>query len=403
MKKIALSVPPSPFLDDDMVFPPLGVLYLKSFLEERGEIIVDLYDSDEWLDFQGEDYDFVGFSCTTPQYYSNKSFFKKIKEKYITILGGAHPTFSFPANLEEEFDFVVKGDGEKKLLSIITADSIERSDLKREEMNCSPLPYRSKEFLERYRYSLKDSHSLDRKVTTIMTSRGCPNFCGFCEHANSKLRLYDVSRVKEEIDQCVDCGFSAIMFFDDIFTMNSYRLTSICRHLYMRGVIYRCFSHVNHMTEDKALVLADSGCVEVGVGIESGSQKILDNVFKGVQVKDAYKFVEICNRASIRVKAFLMIGLPGETKGTIAETEAFIRDSGINDFDLTIYYPYEGTFIRDNIQDFDLLLDRSLLQSFGFYKGKKGFAECCVATKGLSSNDILLEKNRIFHQYKNRS
>ena len=93
-----------------------------------------------------------------------------------------------------------------------------------------------------------------------------------------------------------------------------------------------------------------------------------------------------------------MLGLPGESRETIKETEKFIANSGVDDFDLAIYYPYKGIRIRDRINEYDLFFDEG--SAIGYYKGKLGKAEAVVRTSALSAEEIENEKERIFKKYK---
>jgi radical SAM superfamily enzyme YgiQ (UPF0313 family) len=172
------------------------------------------------------------------------------------------------------------------------------------------------------------------------------------------------------------------------------------------------------MTDEIAKILSESGCIEIGFGAESGSQKILDTINKRVKVEQNYKFVETCNKFGIKVKAFVLIGLPGEDMETIKETKAFIdyltktpymnRFGKLitNDFDVTIYFPYKGTKIRDSIDQGERIYDLSLINNpdsqLGFYKGKNGASEISVRTSGLSSEQLVEIQHSIQAEFKSR-
>jgi hypothetical protein len=152
-----------------------------------------------------------------------------------------------------------------------------------------------------------------------------------------------------------------------------------------------------------AKLLADTGCVEIAFGHESGSQRILDRVDKRTTVEQNYRSVEYAKKHSIRVKSFLMLGLPGEDAESVADTEKFIRDSGIDDFQLSVYFPYKGTAIRDEIdrgvaQDIFMVSD-----GLGAYGQRGGSTEATVATPEFTAEKLLKIRDAIVTKYKPKS
>jgi hypothetical protein len=118
-----------------------------------------------------------------------------------------------------------------------------------------------------------------------------------------------------------------------------------------------------------------------------------------------YQFVRLCRQYGITCKAFLMLGLPGETRETIAATERFIAESQVDDFQLSIYYPYRGTQIRTQLDAgssaaYDL---RLVKEGLGAYGQVGGSTEAVVRTGELSSKDLLEERDRLVRTYKPQS
>jgi len=337
----------------------------------------------------------------TPQKSEAETILKEVKELFPSkkvIIGGPHAVFYADDCVTLDYDHIVVGDGEKAIIDILSGQGkrIINKNLSASEMNLMPLPFRSNDFLSKYQYSLNGL-----KTTTMITSRGCPFNCGFCEHAKTKVRYYDPVRIEKELAQTTELGYGAVMFFDDLFAVNQKRVDGLCEVIKLFGIKFRCFGHVKCMTPEIAESLAEAGCVETGVGMESGSQKILNTVkFPTPTIKESYEYIKICHSSGIRVKAFFMLGLPGETRETIKETEKFIANSGIDDFDLAIYYPYKGTRIRNQIGEYDLFFDEG--DAVGYYKGKLGNAEAVVRTSALSAEEIKNERERIFKRYKRK-
>ncbi len=359
-KKILLTSLDSPFLDSQYVFPYLGILYLLSvaadigmrvrYINTRQELIgkntlaeFDCLYTDEFninnLE-QYEDIDIIGISCMTPQGNQAYQICRAIKDKYpdkIVILGGPHAKYYLDESLKEGFDIIVTGDGERifhdlltgdieglssKLLPQSTKDSLVFHDfLTRDEMNSFPVPYREKNYLDKYNYLLQGV-----KATTLVNSRGCPMGCAFCEHRKTTGRWFSLSHFEKEVQDIVENGINAIMIFDDLFTISPKKIQPYAEILKKfhkkKSLIYRCFGHAKIITEHPEIldILRDSGCVEIGFGAESASQEILNTVYKGNKVEEMHACVENTIHAGIRIKAFFMIGLPGETKETFQKT-----------------------------------------------------------------------------------
>jgi len=407
------------YMDSDRVMPPLGVMALHAYMLECG--IASEIEND--FDFQNpsryRDFTHIGISCMTPQKrqaYELLHAVKKIDPGKKVIIGGPHANFYLEECLAEAFDHIVIGDGELALAQILRGEVSERVirlPISSEAMNEFPLPYREPGFLRQYEFQMQGF-----RATTILTAKGCPMNCAFCEHAGTQPRLYHAENVGRQIDQAIAAGFNAIMFFDDIFCLSRHRVEELSREIVKRRIPYRCFGHAKTMTAAMADMLASTGCIELGFGAESGSQKILDAVNKKTTVRQNMDLVKICNERHIKVKAFLMLGLPGETRETVEETASFldfltshtfIDHAGrtvTNDFDLGIYFPYKGTTIRDAIDrgtsQYDLYLEHNPEQYNGVYKGRHGIAEATVRTTALTSEEIAMLQEQVYHQFKGR-
>jgi len=397
MPNILMIVPRSTFLDSDRVFPNLGVLYLKSALELYGiEVTIE---DDFTITNSSLDHDLIGISATTPQRLEVIDILTKIKkiapDKKI-VIGGPYASYYTEECKQLGFDCIILGEGEKALLKLLRGSNqkIIKEEITSKELNKFPLPYRSNKLLDKYSYLLNGV-----KATSMITSRGCPFKCAFCEHANTKVKYYHTNRIESEIEQITQLGYKAIMFFDDLFAVNKIRVKELCDVIKNFKIHFRCFGHATLMTDEIAKILASAGCVETGVGVESGDQSILNIVKHPTPtIAQCYDYVKICHNAGIRVKAFLMLGLPNETKESIKKTEKFIATSGVDDFDLTLFYPYCGTEIRNNLNKYDIHLVSK--NSLGYYKGINGQAENIVSSSKLSAEYIKSERERIHKLYK---
>jgi len=251
-----------------------------------------------------------------------------------------------------------------------------------------------------YCVETKNGIILVRRNNKVVLSSNCK----FCEDAQTAVRWSNIETIRDELDDIMRLGYGGVYIFDDLFAIALKMITPICNELKKRDLIYRCNGQARYFNEEFAKLLSDTGCYEIAFGAETGSQKILDSIEKRTTVEMNYKFVELCKKYDIICKAFLMIGLPGETYETIAETERFIRNAQPDDFQLSIYYPYKGTKLRDAIDrgedNFDLSFSG---EGLGAYGQKGGSTESVVRTAALSSAELLAERDRLVRMYKPES
>jgi radical SAM superfamily enzyme YgiQ (UPF0313 family) len=395
----------SPYLDDDRAYPPLGLLYLKSYLNQYN-IQVTLDDDFDFSDItKYEKYDLFGVSVMTPQREKSLEFLDFCKATYEgdVVIGGPHALHYKEDVVRENWDYIVCGDGFRSLLQIIEGVSDKRvyyDILTKEQWRNLPRPDRSSdqaiEVLSNYTYMLGGV-----KSTTMLTAIGCPERCTFCEDAQTAVRWSSLENIKGELDDIVNLGYGGVYIFDDLFAIALKMVRPICYEIQRRGLIYRCNGQARYFNEEFAKLLSSTGCHEIAFGVESGSQVILNNINKRTTVEQNYKFVELCKKYHIKCKAFLMIGLPGETYETIALTEKFIKEAELDDFQLSIYYPYKGTFIRDTIdargKGAGIFFEG---EGLGAYGTGGGNTESVVSTDELTSEQLLQERDRLVNTYR---
>lgn len=397
MVSVALINPPSPFLIDDKVFPSLGLMYLSSYLKANG-VKADIFDLAVNPELESG-YDIYAITSTTPQYPIAKTLLAQLKRdnpKSRVIIGGAHASSFKEKCLKDGFDNVIIGEGEKALLSLAKfyeshnkSNSIMQGMLKSfhiENINVIPFPDRDFKGFEKYNYQLNG-----HKATTMITSRGCPFDCYFCCNMwGNRVRLRSADNIISEAKEIKEkYRIDAIHFFDDTFTASRKRVLNICKGLKELGITWRCFVHANTVDRQLLKTMKDSGCVEVGMGVESGSDEILKTVNKQISLNKAIDVCVMCHEVGIRIKTFLMIGLPGESKETVSKTIRFLELARPDDFDITCYTPFPQTRIWNEKEKFDIIFDKEKLDySKMFYKGKFGQYTCQVSTSHLSSDEI---------------
>lgn len=403
----------SPYLDDEKIYAPLGLLYLKSAVDkELPEFKVDLADEYDLSDLSKfEKYEYIGLSIMTPQRQEALNVLNAIKSKYPNkkiIAGGPHVLHYMNEVKKAGFDYLVPRDGQRSLVKILKgeADAVEFDSMDPGEWARQPRPDRTskeaKEFLSTYHYKLNG-----KNAGTMLTATGCPMTCSFCEDAGTAVRWSPLDKLIQEMDDLVNLNYDGVYLFDDLFAININKVKPIAKELQKRNLIYRCNGQANFFTkwgEDFAKLLSETGCYEIAFGHESGSQKILDNINKKTKVEQNYKSIEYAKKHGIKVKSFVMLGLPGENLDTIKETEEFLKNGGMDDFQLAIYFPYRGTKIRDSIDmginGMDLFVEA---EGLGAYGQKGGSTESTIRTKALSSEQLLKIRDELVKKYKPES
>jgi radical SAM superfamily enzyme YgiQ (UPF0313 family) len=417
LESILLLACRSPYLDDAKVYPPMGIMYLDAAIKrDLPNIKVEIDDdynlnSEEGLE-KFKDYDAIGVSIMTPQREEAHKILNAIKSRWPEkkmIAGGPHVLHYLEDIQKERWDYLVMRDGERDIIKILKGEAENRvlnDILMREELKQIPRPDRigRKKFLEGYNYELKPGV----KSTVVIIGRGCPMKCTFCEDAMTLTRWHEPELVDKELEDIKQLGYGAVYIPDDLPAINLKRFKPYMESMKKRDLIFRTNGHAKFMTDEFAKALAEHGCYELSFGAESGSQKILDNIRKETTVQQNYDCIRYATKYGIKTKAYLMIGLPGEDEQTLKENIEFIENSlklGLYDFQISIYYPYKGTQIRDSIDkgsaDLYLAGDIQVLrEGLGAHTLGKGKSEAVLRTKALTPERLLEVREYIIKKYK---
>lgn len=377
---------PSPFLIDERCFPPLGLLAVGTYLKQLGHDVV-IHDGP--LDSVPLDFEYYGLGPTIAEYSSAVNVLKTLKAispSPKVVVGGPYATINPDICLRDGFDCVVQGDGES---SVEEAFLGQAKVLRGEEapLDTYPIIDRSLIDVHSYKYLLGD-----KVATTVMSSQGCPFKCAFCCKNYKTVRLRSVEHVTAELDYLQrEYGYTAIAFPDDLFILDRKRTERMCEVLAERGITWRCLVRGDLIVKygkEFVEMMRQSGCTDVGMGVESGSNKMLRIINKGESIETIREAVWILKNADIRVKGFFILGLPSEDKDSIQATNRFLAEAQLDDVDVKIYQPYKGTPIWDNRHLYDIKWMECDDYSKMFYKGKKGEYYGTVYTSKISNEEI---------------
>lgn len=396
--RVALIQPPSEFLISQSVHPNLGLMYISSALKAKGieTVLCDLGLGDEIPEA-----DVFAVTGTTPQL---GAMLRIIADLYADqkriVVGGCAATLDPQVFLDAGAGVVVRGEGELALPDLLSHWPAEPTIVRAPhimDLNALPFPDRSQAW--RYHYYITDRQGGKHTATTLMTARGCPFRCGFCSHAiwGNLYRARSAENVLAELRELKEAGWDSFHAFDDTLTIQPGRLKQICHGLRPLGMTWRCFIRSDGVTPEILDAMTGAGCVEVGIGLESGSQKVLAAIDKGETVEQQRQAILAAKRAGLRTKCFVILGLPGEDWSTIQETIDFLRDTQPDDIDAAVLSVLPGSPIHADPARYGIEL---LPGPVTHYKGKPHEYACGHRTSALSPEQILTARAFIEAQFK---
>lgn len=218
-------------------------------------------------------------------------------------------------------------------------------------------------------------------VASMVTSRGCPFQCIFCDRSvfGNRYRCYSADYVIKMIEHLVErYGIRHIIFYDDLFAASGSRIKTICEEIMSKklNISWTCDARVNTVTPETLALMKKAGCWEIAYGIESGSQKILDLLAKVITLEEIEKAVRWTHEAGIKVKGLFMMGNPLETRGTIKETLDLAKRLPFDIINISKFTPFPGTEIyKDTYKYGQFSPDWEKMNAMNFVFIPHGFTE----------------------------
>ncbi|MCP5196274.1 MAG: radical SAM protein [Gammaproteobacteria bacterium] len=420
-KEETYSSPIGDIIDGEHV--PLGIYYIASFLREHGyEVAVTdalaLRLTEENIADEIKSYSptFIGISATTVLFPKAVFIAQMIKKKFphiVTILGGRHVTsnmehaMSFP-----DFDFGVIGEGEITALELLDALSQQKSISEirgivyRDEKgaliytgsrplidNLDMLPFPAFDLIPDINvYKPPLFMHKATPLLSMMTSRGCPSKCTFCAVSLGKeYRKRSAKNIFDEIKYLIQrYHIREIGFLDDNFLLDKPRIYDLFSMIRDEGLFFHwnCMARISSVNYEFLKFLRDNGCWSIAFGIESGDEKILKTIKKGLSLEKATKVVNWCHELGIITRGFFIIGHPLETVETIDRTIQYALSIPLDLIMTSVNTPYPGTQQYDEAEKYGTL-DKTDLAQFSQYNP-------VFVPYGLTK-EILLEKQKEMH------
>ena len=380
-KRILLIYPPSPVLNREdrcqqptkelIVIPPLpptDLMYLAAIAEEAGfEAMIRDYSlggdlEKDLLDFKP---DYLLANVATPTFKSDMSAINKVKDRLPscrTIVKGA-PFLTYNTNViyENPFvDYVIIGEPEltlkeilegvpdNEILGICYKENFQgvKNELRPYNENLDDLPFPARHLIDNAIYKRPDNGEMQ---AVIKVSRGCPFHCFFClasPVSGMKVRKRSAENIIAEIKECVEkYHINNFLFWSDIFNIDIDWTLNLCRKIIESGlrITWSANTRADTMDDEMAALMYKSGCRLVSIGVESGSQEILNHIGKKITLNDIRNTVKILKKNKIKIYNYFVLGLPWETEKTAEETIRFAIELDSNFVSFYTASPLPGT------------------------------------------------------------
>lgn len=352
--------------------PPLGLAYLKAVLIKNG-IEAKIVDETVGMLVEPEAIgtEWVGLTVFTPtakNAYTLADRLRKAGKK--VMLGGPHVSI-LPKEALKHADKVIVGEGEKSVLEVFTSKKKIIFNPHIQDIDSLPFPDWHGLPLEKYKAPTRKHPYLK-----VMSSRGCVWGCIYCFKGifGCDYRMRSAKNVVDEIEHLQkEYGVKEISFTDDNLTHDRQRAIDICREILQRRIKidWACPNGVRVDKVDLALLklMKKAGCYQIGFGIESGNQDVLDKIGKGIKLEQVRKAAEAAKQAGIETIGFFMIGLPFDTEETMQQTIDFAKSLPLSLVQFTVTVPYPGTPLFKLVEKKGKFLI-SDWSEFGSYSGK---------------------------------
>lgn len=415
-----------PYEESTYVTPPLGIAYIASVLIRSGHKlkIIDApamsYDYPAVKrEIEGFSPDLVGITSMTPTIkgaVKTAEIAKSIAPVPV-VIGGPHASIMPDETAKlKDVDIVVRGEGEEVMRTLLGAMESEE-DIKTvrgisfkkngrvvhtpnmpliEDLDVLPFPARDLLAGGNYRQHVGHPTSF----ATMITSRGCPHNCIYCTKAifGRQYRFRSAANVIEEIQQVIsEYKVKEIVFYDDAFTANRRRTIELCDEIVKNNidVTWKCESRVDTVDREVLQKMKKAGCDIIAYGVESGSDELLNTIGKRTTTEKIREAFKTTKEVGIQTLAYIMIGIPGETKETIQKTLDFTIELDPDYVQFSIATPYPQTELYNIAKEKGYLKE----DSWSKYAYTGDSATPVMRTEALTQEELSLELKRMIRKF----
>lgn len=401
--------------------PPVGLLYIASYLEKFG-ISVKLYDPvPQGLSLpdilEGINYErpsVVGISAVTFGARCAVQIAREIKSKcdpsIVIGLGGMHISTD-PGFIDRYpyFDFGVVGEGEKIMLELVReilrgrrVSGIHYAELIKD---LDELPFPARHLINPGDYYSPHQGKGEKPMATMIASRGCPYNCTFCSKPinRARYRARSGKNIADEMEQIYDEYGGRYSFVCDTMTLHRSKILDLCQELIHRRLKAKWIINTRvDLVDDELLAkMAEGGCTDLFLGIESGNERIRNEVIKK-QLTDEQIFeaMKLCRKHGIQTNIYMMLGFPQETMKEIDDTINFCPKTGADFMGIHITWPQPGSKLyKQAIKE--KIISEDVIDNFVNGKFGDEFHDFwpVYIPKGLSLKQLIDAKKRAYRKF----
>ncbi|MHA1713815.1 MAG: glycosyltransferase, partial [Candidatus Ranarchaeia archaeon] len=322
--------------------PPLGLGFLISVLRNAGHRVFFIDNYLKPSDFLETDYlirnriDCVGIHANTICYRDTLRMLYKLQQmrekgewRGKIMVGGPHTAVALET-IPDFVDYIVQGEGERAIIDILEGNT-ERVVRAERIRDLDSLPMPAWDYFAPLPYDNSVRWFRDRPVFTMNTSRGCPFNCAFCSVDSIWGKLYtyfSAERIVSDIEYLIKTyGAKGIYFREDNFTLNRKRVVDFCELLLRKGIKIKwvCETRVDTLDYELIKLMYRAGCRAYYLGVESGSQRLLDFMKKGITIEQIEQVFEWCHQIGMKTAASFIVGVPTETEEERIQTIYFAK------------------------------------------------------------------------------
>lgn len=349
------------------IWEPIGLGFIAAYLKKNFIGKLDLqcfqgnFDTDEEIVEASIGADVVGFSCTSPAWPHALRLAAAIKEKSPktrTVFGGFHPS-ALPNECAaiDCVDQIVIGEGEEVFLEIVNG----RTDaiIQGTKPPMQDLEWPDRDIIKNYRTVGLCESMNGKRIASFQCNRVCPVNCAFCaeriisgrfNRRDNPIRSRDVSELCDEIEHVIEkLDLNYFKFVDATFDISPKFVIDFCKEKIKRGITteWECLIHASFANEEMFKWLKDAQCHQVNIGCESGSNRILRDIGKGLSIKTIRRVFAWARKYGVERRGFFLFGMPNETREDLYLTEQLIDEIDPDVVGFTILCPYPGTDLYD--------------------------------------------------------
>jgi len=377
-------------------FPPPGLLSIAAYVRSKGHSVrvidcnIDSPSVESFEPFFEKEFvqkfssirviGLTAMTCTVKKAYKIAAICKKYYPQALMVFGGVHATFVTDEVINNQFvDAVVLGEGEKTMEEIVAGDDLAEirgivfkkmagqgeyqvvKNAPRERIaNLDSLPMPAYDLLPILKYQPAKGTYKRLPAMSMMTSRGCPGRCTFCNKTlGDRIVFKSAEKILEEIQYLIkNYRIRQILFYDDTFTIYRENVIKLCDLIIENkiDISWTCFARVDFVDLAMLEKMKRAGCHQIMYGVENTDAAVLKNLNKNIDLDQVMNAVKWTKRAGIECRVAFMVGSPGDNEQTVKKNIEFINKLNPDLLVANITTPFPGTAMFQWAKERNLIL-----------------------------------------------